>query len=244
MEGSISIVIPVYNSEKSLAELYEGLSEALKQKYNRFEIILVDDGSKDGSFKVMCRLRSSDPDVKVVRLDGNFGQQNAILCGIRQASGDYVITMDDDLQHPPSEVIRLINKLDEGFDVVYGIPADRQHTAIRRLGTVLTDLVFERICGKPEGVKVSSFRVMKRWLAEKIAADRTSFVYISAIIMKHTRNIGNITTAHNNRKYGRSNYSLMKLMKLFLKLIVNYGCLPWEIRKEYGPQYVIKEMQR
>lgn len=242
MVDAISVVIPVYNSEKSLNELHEGLSKVLSAICRRREIILVDDGSRDESYREMCRLHSLDPTVKVVRLDGNYGQQNAIMCGLRQASGDYIVTMDDDLQHPPEEMIRLIEKLKEGFDVVYGIPAERRHSAFRSLGTGLADFLFDRICGKPKGVKVSSFRVLKRSMAEKIAADTTSFVYITAITLKHTKNIASILVVHEARKYGQSNYSIFKLFKLFYKLFVHYTDLPWKTGKDQAPQYVIKEI--
>lgn len=242
MYSSISVVIPVYNSEKSLRELYEGLTAELSEISASCEIIMVDDGSRDDSFTEMLRLHAFDKAVKLVRLDGNFGQQNAIMCGLRYASGDYVVTMDDDLQHPPEEIRKLVEKLEEGFDVVYGIPEDKKHSAVRNIGTAMTDLLFNLICGKPGKVKVGSFRVLKRELVGKIAADCTSFVYITAITLKYTKRIGNVAVEHNERKYGTSNYSLIKLFKLFFKLFINYADLPFHICRDSKPQYIIKNL--
>lgn len=243
MYDCISVVIPVYNGEKSLRELYERLSAELSAICRRYEIIMVDDGSRDGSFSAMSRIHFTDKAVKLIRLDGNFGQQNAIMCGLRHAVGDYLVTMDDDLQHPPEEIGKLIEKLEEGFDVVYGIPEDKKHSAFRNLGTAMADLLFELICGKPADIKVGSFRAMKRELVEKVVQDRTSFVYITAITLKHTKNIGNVTVKHEERKYGRSNYSVKRLLQLFWKLFINYSHLSFYTRRNNKPQYIVKNMR-
>lgn len=243
MYSSISVVIPVYNSKNSLRELYVGLSAELTAICRNFEIIMVDDGSSDDSFEEMCRLHSIDESVKIIRLDGNFGQQNAIMCGLRKASGEYVVTMDDDLQNPPEEIRKLIERLEEGFDVVYGIPEDKKHSAFRNFGTAMTDLLFDIICGKPVKVKVGSFRAMKREFVNMISKDKTSFVYITAITLKYTKNIGNIKVRHDERKYGSSNYSLKKLLWQFFRLFINYADLPFHICRDSKPQYVIKNQQ-
>jgi undecaprenyl-phosphate 4-deoxy-4-formamido-L-arabinose transferase len=165
------------------------------------------------------------------------------MCGLRKASGEYVVTMDDDLQNPPEEIRKLIERLEEGFDVVYGIPEDKKHSAFRNFGTAMTDLLFDIICGKPVKVKVGSFRAMKIELVNMISKDETSFVYITAITLKYTKNIGNIKVRHDERKYGSSNYSLKKLLLLFFRLFINYADLPFYINRDSKPQYVIKNQQ-
>lgn len=223
MWESISVVVPVYNSRKSLDELYNRLSSSLSLICYAYEIILVDDGSLDDSFSKMKELHFRDRSVKAISLDGNYGQQNAIKCGFEFAKGQYIVTIDDDLQHKPEDIEKLIKKIDEGYDIVYGIAGKKQHYFIRNIGSKLTNFLFNRICNKAKDVRVSSFRVMKRHILDKIIEDKTSFVYITAISLKITKNIGNVYINHEERKYGDSNYNLRKLVLLFLKLFIYYG---------------------
>ncbi len=242
MYRSISVIVPVYNSESSIGELCHRLINVLTPIAYEFEIIMVDDGSKDNSFSEMSRLHADDKSVKIICLEGNFGQQNAIMCGLRHATGDYVITIDDDLQHPPEEIPKLLEKLEEGFDVVYGIPAVKKQSVIRNFGAVMTDMFFNIICSKPKAVRVGSFRGLKGHVVENISKDQAEFVYITAITLKHTKNIGNVTVKHADRKYGSSNYSLYKLIKLFCKLFINYSGLPRKLCKDRPFQYIIKHI--
>lgn len=240
MYSSVSVVVPVYNSESSIGELCNRLITVLASISHKYEIVMVDDGSKDNSFSEMSKVHDNYKAVKVIGLDGNFGQQNAIMCGLRHTTGDYVITIDDDLQHPPEEIPRLLEKLDIGFDVVYGIPAAKKHSQVRNLGTAVTDLFFRILCSKPKAVRVGSFRGLKRQVVDKISSERISFVYITAITLKHSKNIGNVTVEHASRKYGSSNYSFCKLINLFYKLVVNYSGLPFKSLRKMAPQYIIK----
>ncbi len=223
MWSSISAVIPVYNSQDSLQELYSRLSTVLKGICHDYEIIMIDDGSKDNSYEKMKDLHYKDNMVKVIQLDGNFGQQNALMCGFRYATGDYIVTLDDDLQHKPEVIEKMINKLNQGYDVVYGIAKNKQHSFYRNLGSKMTNYIFNRICSKPQNIRVSSFRVIKREILNKIIEDNTYFVYLSAIILRITKNIGNVYIEHNARKYGKSNYNFIKLFKLFVKLYIYYS---------------------
>lgn len=242
MYNSISVVVPVYNSEKSIGELYHRLKKVLAAISEEYEIVMVDDGSEDNSVIAMHKLDAENKVLKVICLDGNYGQQNAIMCGIRHTRGNYVITIDDDLQHPPEEIPKLLTELDKGFDVVYGIPAVKKVYGIRGLGTVLTDMFFTFVCSKPKAVKVGSFRALKRHIAEKISGDYTEFVYITAITLKHTRNIGNVTVEHYNRKYGSSNYGFFRLICLFSRLLIYYSGLSLKTSRGKSPQYIIKSI--
>lgn len=244
MWSSVSTVIPVYNSIDSLDELYIRLSKELKKISYRYEMILVDDGSKDNSYKKMLELRKKDKRVKIIQLDGNFGQQNAIMCGFHYTEGDYIVTLDDDLQHMPEDIEKLLNKLDEGYDVVYGIAEKKQHSFYRNLGSKMTNYLFNRICSKPEDIKVSSFRVIRRSIIREIIKYNYSFVYISAITFKITRNIGNIYIKHDVRKYGSSNYNFIKLLKLFIKLYVYYSNRSlMKLFNSSAPQFRIKNIE-
>jgi len=242
MWESISIVIPVYNSEDSLEELHHSLSIFLYKNCRKYEMILVDDGSHDNSYDKMQNLREKDKRVKVIQLEGNYGQQNALMCGFRFASGDYIITMDDDLQHKPEDINKLLERLSQGYDVVYGIPQKKQHSFYRRFGSKLTNILFNIITDKPAGIRVSSFRVFTREVLNKIIKDNRSFVYISSIILNHTINISNISVNHLDRKHGRSNYNFFKLLRLFIKLFIYYSNSPlMKIFQTKSPQYKIKD---
>lgn len=243
MHTDISVVIPAFNSGKSLEKLYMRLTAALEKRCSSFEIIFVDDGSHDDSYDQVCRLHENDGRVKVVRLQKNFGQQNAIMCGMRYAKGDYVITMDDDLQNPPEEIEKLLLKLKEGFDVVYGIPIQKMHSAGRNLGAAARDKIFCMICRKPRDIKLSSFRVMHQRIVSRIIQDKTSFVYISAIILKSTTNIGNVFVEHHPRAYGSSNYRFVRLVQLMLKILINYSRLGTFLIVTSRPQYEVRDVK-
>jgi glycosyltransferase involved in cell wall biosynthesis len=223
MQESITVVVPVYNSESSLEQFYKVLSKELKKLCNQYEIIMVDDGSHDNSYEKMKKLHSIDSRVKVIQLDGNFGQQNALMCGFHYSTGEYVVTLDDDLQHPPEEIYKLKKKIDEGYDVVYGIPIIKQHSFYRKMGSKMTNYLFNKICSKPKNIKVSSFRIIRKSIINEIIKDRTSFVYISAITFKNTNKVSNVVVKHNARQHGKSNYDFYKLIKLFTKLYLYYS---------------------
>ena len=242
MEDTISIIIPVYNSYHTLDELYNRLIKILKNEFLNYEIIMIDDYSEDKSLLKLQELNQKDNHVKIIKLAENFGQQNALMCGLNYASYDYIVTIDDDLQHLPVDIIDLYNEIKKGYDIVYGIPAERQQLFYRRLGSYLTDKMFNLITKKSQDIRVSSFRIMKRKLVEKIIEDKRSFVYLSAIILNLTDNIGNIYIEHEERRYGSSNYNFYKLFKLFSKLYIYYSqnklC---ELLRKERPQFIIEE---
>ena len=241
MCADISVVVPVYNSAATVRELYARLTRTLNGLGGRYEIIFVDDGSIDGSFAEICGLHDTDRKVKAIRLKRNYGQQNALMCGLNHAGGEVVVTIDDDLQNPPEEMGKLIDALGGGRHAVYGIPGRRARTPVRNMGARARDGLFGLLMGKPRGIQLSSFRVMDRWLVERVVRDKTTFVYISAIILKHTKDLGNVAVRHDGRALGRSNYSLFKLTALFFKLFINYSPLtsPWADTS--GAQFEIGE---
>ncbi len=181
---------------------------------------MVDDGSTDDSFSKMCELCDKDPSVKAIKLKKNYGQQNAIMCGLHYAAGDYTVIMDDDLQNPPEEIEKLWIKILEGYDVVYGIPNQKLKGFYRFLGALMRDGLFDIFFPKPHGIKVSSFRIMRRKLVEEITKNKTSFVYISAITFQNRVKAANVNVNHAEREYGRSNYSLLKLCKALLEYLL------------------------
>lgn len=242
MHPYISVVIPVFNSHDILDPLYARLTDVLLNNNWDYEIVLVDDGSTDGSFEKMKELHSQDSRIKAIELMRNFGQQNAIMCGLHHTQGEYVVTMDDDLQNPPEEIDKLIKKILSGYDVVYGIPVDKNHSFMRNIGTKMTDWLFNIICSKPMDIKVSSFRVMTRHTVEKVIQDSTSFVYLSAILFKNKVKFGNVTVRHDKRSSGSSNYSIYRLIRLFIKLYIYYSPMSYRTVKTSSPQFIIKSM--
>jgi len=242
MTDFVSIVVPVYNSQNSLGELYQAVKKVAAANNFKFEIIMVDDNSSDQSYQEIIKLNHQDSRVKGIRLQENFGQQNAIFCGFNYAVGDYIITMDDDLQHQPADIASLLQKIKEGYDVVYAIPKMRAHSFYRRMGSRLTNWLFNLITPKKDELRVSSYRIISREILSKIKGTKKSFIYLSAIILKEKPEIANIYTDQKQRKYGESNYNFLKLLKLFLKLFIYYGELSFlKYFRSEKEQYLIRE---
>lgn len=241
MPDIVSVVVPVFNSKNSLKELCYRIKDTIKSYDLDFEILFVDDGSIDGSYEKMKELYNTNDNIRIFKLKKNFGQQNALMCGLKFAKGKYVVTIDDDLQHPPEEIGKILYKLKEGYDVVYGIPEQKKHSFIRNIGSKMTDYLFEKMCRKPGNIRVSSFRVMSDSTVKRIISDKTPFVYISAMLFKANVKMGNVTVNHESRKEGRSNYNFFKLIKLFFKLYYYYSDTPLKKLASDRPQYVIEE---
>lgn len=221
-----SVVVPVYNSENTLLALHQRLSWAFEKAALPFELILVNDASKDGSAKVAEQLARENDNVVFADLMRNFGQQNATLCGLSLAKGDIIITMDDDLQNPPEEIPELISTMEkENQEVVYGIPEKKRHTRHRNLGTKLVAYVLRKLFGTNiQGA--SSFRIMTRKVVDYICQYPASFTFIDGLIFQHTSYVGYKNVRHDSRKKGTSNYTLRKLMLLAMNLFFNFSITP------------------
>ena len=242
MSDLLSIVVPVYNGENSLEELYSAIKTIAFNEKFKFELILVDDHSSDQSYQKILELHNQDNRVKGIRLAKNFGQQNAIFCGFNYSAGDYIITMDDDLQHRPEDISLLYQQIKKGYDVVYAIPKEREYSFYRKFGSKLTNWLFDWITPKNEQTRVSSFRIITGEMLEKIMLSNKSFIYLSAIILKENPEISNIYTEQQQRKYGQSNYNFFKLLSLFLKLYIYYHDIPiLKFLRFQKSQYLIAE---
>lgn len=221
MGVDVSVVIPTYNSIGSIGEVVErcrSLGEG-----NSVEIILVDDCSTDGTASKIQILAAEYADVRCVIHEKNLGQQRSLKDGFVLSQGRWVVTMDDDLQQKPEDIPKLLDKLQEGYDVVYGLPVRDGYPVHRALGSKAVDFFFYRFMNKPKDVKVGSYRIMRRWLVDKVVEDEREFVYITAIILEHTKNMANAPVSYRERPYGTSNYNWRKLMGLFFKLFIEYG---------------------
>lgn len=239
----ISFVIPVYNSEKSLIELCKNITSLSNSYGFDYEIILVDDCSTDNSSGVMENLSLNDSKIISVFLKENSGQQNAIFCGLGLSRGSLVVNMDDDLQHPIDVVPKLIDKIKDGYDIVYGITDVRYDENYRNLGSKLTDRIFTYILKKPRDKRISSFRIIRRKTVELILLDNYRYVYISAAVVKHSHKIGNVFYRKACRKHGKSNYNFKKQLIIFLRILLYYSSPRFlEIFRKKGRQYKIKKI--
>jgi glycosyltransferase involved in cell wall biosynthesis len=224
---TLSIVIPVYNGAKSIAELVHAL-ESLDIEGGH-EIVLVNDGSPDGSLAVCRQLVAEAKSVPItlVNLARNFGEHNAIMTGLRHTRGAYVITMDDDLQNPPSEVKRLLDHArTSGTDVVYTRYAVKQHAYWRNLGSRFANWVADVLMEKPKGLYLSSFRCMSAFLVQQVTRYEGPFPYVDGLIMQATQSIDTLEVEHLPRMAGRSNYTLKRLVRLWINIFVNFSVLP------------------
>jgi glycosyltransferase involved in cell wall biosynthesis len=223
---ALSIVVPVYNGASSIAELVHAL-ETLDIEGGH-EIVLVNDGSPDDSLAVCRRLvAQSKVPITLVNLARNFGEHNAIMTGLRHTRGAYVITMDDDLQNPPSEVKRLLEHARaSGKDVVYTRYQVKQHAHWRNLGSRFANWVADVLMEKPKGLYLSSFRCMSAFLVQQVTRYEGPFPYVDGLIMQATQEIDTIEVAHLPRASGRSNYTLKRLVRLWLNIFVNFSVMP------------------
>jgi glycosyltransferase involved in cell wall biosynthesis len=223
---NISIIIPVYNSEKSIAKLVEILIREL-ENYNT-EIVLINDGSIDNSEKICEDLSLRYPDeVVFCSLAKNVGEHNAVMAGLNECLGDFAIIMDDDFQNPISEVHKIINEIqDKDVDVVYTFYEKKQHAFFRNVGSKFNDYVATKMLDKPKDLYLSSFKGVNRFLINEIIKYKQPFPYIDGLILRTTSKIGKIKVEHHKRNEGKSGYTLSKLVSLWSNMFINFSILP------------------
>lgn len=231
---ALSIVIPVYNGARSIGELVRAIEDLRIE--GGHEIVLVDDGSPDGSFGVCAALvENARVPITLVSLARNYGEHNAVLAGLRHANGAHVITMDDDLQNPPEEIERLLAFAQcSGKQVIYTYYEEKQHPAWRNLGSRFTDRVADFVLEKPKGLYLSSFRCMNAFVVREISRYEGPFPYIDGLILQVTHDIGRLRVQHLPRAIGRSNYTLRRLMRLWVSMFVNFSVMPLRISTVAG----------
>lgn len=221
----LSVVIPVFNSEDTIYALVSSLLNILKQ-YD-IEIVLVNDASKDRSEFICESIAKEDSRVKFISLRKNSGEHNAVICGLNFCTGSYVAIIDDDLQNPPSEIITLLNKARRyNHDVVYARYEIKQHSLFRNLCSLLNSFFANYLINKPSGLYLSSFKVINKEMVREIISYKGPFPYIDALILRCTDNIGSEIVSHENRKHGKSNYTLKKLIALYLNMFINFSYKP------------------
>lgn len=234
LKRKISIVVPVYNGAATIGRLVNEIERELAQT-NDLEMILVNDGStRDNSDEVCTQLAAEKNWVVYIDLFRNFGEHNAVMAGLNHSTGDYVVIMDDDLQNPPSEVIKLIDELDKGYDVVFSRYASKKHAFYRNVGSAFNNFVSSLVLKKPRNLYLSSFKVMSRPLVDQIIQYDGPFPYVDGLILRTTQRYSTVEAVHLPREVGRSGYTLGKLVSLWLNMLTNFSILPLRVATVVG----------
>lgn len=239
MLKSLSIVVPVYNSQSTLRPLIEEITRVLEPLGKDYEVILVNDGSGDRSWDVIQELLEIHPFIRGIDLMRNYGQHNALLCGIRQAKKSVIITMDDDLQHPPAEIPALLQKLEEGFDAVYGVPHIETHSLWRNITSKLIKSFLKKAMRVSNAQSISAFRAFRTQIRNAFADYKGTFVSIDVLLSWGTTRFASVPVSHNKRLSGTSNYTVKKLFNHAFTLITGFSILPLQVSSYLGFMSII-----
>jgi undecaprenyl-phosphate 4-deoxy-4-formamido-L-arabinose transferase len=231
---NLSVVIPVYNGAQTVGPLVERLAAVLPSLAEFYETILVVDGSPDNSWEVVQQLAKKHPWVRGFNLIRNFGQHNALLCGVHAARYEIIVTMDDDLQHPPEEIHHLLEKLEEGYDVVYGMPRRRPHAWWRILGSVLTKWAIGFVAGNKVLRNVQAFRTFRTHLRQAFETYQGPEVMLDAMLSWGTNRFASVDVDESPRAVGVSNYNIRKLIRMALLILTNFSTAPLRFASVMG----------
>jgi glycosyltransferase involved in cell wall biosynthesis len=231
---SVSAVVPAFNSELSLPLLVRRLEPVLDAAATAFELIIVDDGSRDGTWRVIESLARDYPWVRGVHLMRNYGQNNAVLCGIRLAQHDVIVTLDDDLQHPPEEIPKLLEQLTDDIDVVFGPAARETHGLWRDLASQVTKLALQSAMGAPIARKAGPFRAFRTRIRDAFAGYDGPYVSIDVLLTWGTTRFAAVEVRHDSRTLGKSNYTLRKLVVHTLNMVTGFSTLPLQLSSMIG----------
>ncbi len=236
---TISIVIPVYNSAPTLQTLTTRLETVLNAITGEYEIIFINDGSRDDSWNSIQMICKKHPRVAGINLLRNFGQHNAVLCGIRQAKYEIIITMDDDLQHPPEEIPLLMQRILDGADVVYGIPEKMPHSFFRNLSSWLVKRILAFVMGIKTIKDISAFRAFHATMKLAFTEYRSSGVIIDVLLSWATTNFASVVVKENPREIGKSNYTFSKLLKQAFLILTGYSTVPLRFASILGFSFTL-----
>lgn len=230
-----SIVVPVYNSAKFVTKTVDTIIQEIENAHLTAEIILVNDGSSDASWNVIRGLADTLPNVTAINLIRNFGQHSAILCGFEHASGQYIITMDDDLQNPPSEIVKLTDAIEKSeHDLIFGRFKEKKHAGYRKLGSKIVGYLNKKIFNKPDEIVLSNFRIVHRDVIGRLLLHKTAYPYIPGLLLLYATNIGNVEVEHHERIEGKSNYTFKRIISLISRLLINYSSYPLRLLSVIG----------
>jgi undecaprenyl-phosphate 4-deoxy-4-formamido-L-arabinose transferase len=220
----VAVVIPVYNGASTIGRLVEQVKAELAG--TTLEFVLVNDGSSDNSEEVCIALAQQHKEVKFIQLRKNFGEHNAVMCGLNYVTHDCAVIIDDDFQNPPSEIKKLVKVLEEGYDVAYSQYKNKQHSTFRNLGSAFHNKFANWLLDKPKDLYLSSFKAVRTEVIREIVKYKGPFPYVDGLILRVTNNIGKVYTDHHARSEGKSNYTLRKLVSLYLNMFLNFSIKP------------------
>lgn len=230
----LSVLIPVYNGSATIARLVTEILSTIGESWVT-EIVLVNDGSRDSS-ETVCRglVEQYSGRLRFVNLARNFGEHNAVMSGLHVVSGEFTVIIDDDFQNPPSEIVKLIREIEKGYDVVYSYYDDKKHSVFRNLGSMFTNWCAQRLLQKPKGLYLSSFKILNRFIVREVIKYDGPHPYIDGLILRSTNRIGQVKTDHASRRDGRSNYTITKLVLLWMNMFANFSILPLRLSMLLG----------
>lgn len=232
----LSIVVPVYRSAQILPQLVEQIHAEMRKEglADSFELLLVNDASPDNSWHIIRSLAAEHPFIRGISLRRNFGQHNAIMAGLNHVRGNFVVLMDDDLQHPPHAIGDMVRALAEGYDVCYTNYVNRQHALWKKLGSRFNDWVATRLLGKPKGLYLSSFKGLRKEVAQEVVKYDGPYAYVDGLILDVTRSITTIDIEHQERHEGEGNYNLSRSISLWMKMATSFSVLPLRLATYAG----------
>ena len=234
MSVRLSVVVPVYRSQQTLRELHRRIVGVLEPLEPAFEIILVEDCGGDDSWQVIESLADLDVRVRGIKLARNYGQHNALLCGIRAARGDRIVTIDDDLQNPPEEIPKLLARLVDGCDVVYGTPENETHNFMRNQASRITKFALQNAMGAESASKVSAFRAFRTRLRDAFEGYRSPTVNIDVLLTWGTTRFAAVPVRQDERTVGDSGYSFGKLVTHAINMMTGFSTLPLQLASILG----------
>ena len=233
---SVSFVIPCYRSELTLENVINEIDETMEGMKDRFsyEIILVNDCSPDNTVKVITSLVNSHDNITGIDFARNFGQHSALMAGLRETKGDYVVCLDDDGQTPANEVGKLLDALEDGADAAYARYQHKKHSAFRNFGTFMNEKMAQYLLGKPKNLFVSSYFAVRRFVVEDMINYHNAYPYVIGLVLRTTKNIVNVDVNHRNREIGTSGYTFSKLINLWINGFTAFSVKPLRIATGMG----------
>ena len=234
LEVGLSIVIPVYNSAQILPGLVERLRSVAESLQVPFELILVNDSSRDDSWNVICNLAAQKGWIHGISMMRNYGQHNALLAGLRAARYDTTATLDDDLQHPPEELPKLLNKFSDGFDVIYGSPESHPHGFCRNLASIITKIALQSAMGAESARHVSAYRVLRTDIRRAFDTHQSPYVSLDVLLTWGTTKFGAVRVRHDARRTGQSGYTVGKLIRHAVNMMTGFSVLPLQLASIVG----------
>ncbi|HIZ22594.1 MAG TPA: glycosyltransferase family 2 protein [Candidatus Blautia faecigallinarum] len=230
----VSIVIPCYNSQETIGKVVELAQEEFRKlKDYDCEFVLVNDYSRDNTWQVIKELSQRYPNVKGIHFAKNFGQHNAIMAGLSYTKGELIVGMDDDMQNHPSQIPQFLKKMEEGFDVVFGVFKERKFSAIKNITGSVSRFLLWRLLDRPKDIQMSSFWCCRRYVRDEVVKYDGYNVFLQVLFFRTTHNIANIEIEHYARESGSSNYTFKKGLKLFMSCL-NFTVIPLRVATFMG----------